>query len=193
VDEFFQSAPELGNQYEGDTLLKRWLARVLPGPVCAEIEPGLRALGKRAAGEMLTLAADAEANPPRHVPYDPWGRRIDAIETARGWRELVALAAEEGIVAVAHERQQGAWSRPHQFARLYLYHPSSAIASCPLSMTDGAARVIELFGDERLKREVLPRLVSRDPDQFWTGGQWMTERAGGSDVRASQTVARRDG
>ncbi|HET7570470.1 MAG TPA: acyl-CoA dehydrogenase family protein [Gammaproteobacteria bacterium] len=193
MDEFFQTPPELGNQYESDVLLRHWLARVLPADVLGEVEPGLRALGARAAGDMLAMAADAEANPPRHVPYDPWGRRIDAIETAQGWRDLLKVAAEEGVVAAAYEREHGAHSRVHQFVRLYLYNPSSAIASCPLSMTDGAARVIELFGDTALKRDVMPHLISRDPASFWTGGQWMTERTGGSDVRTSRTVARDTG
>ncbi|HET7307058.1 MAG TPA: acyl-CoA dehydrogenase family protein [Gammaproteobacteria bacterium] len=174
-------------------LLRHWLARTLPADVLGKIEPGLRALGARATGDMLAMAADAEANPPQHVPYDPWGRRIDTIETAQGWRELIDVAAEEGVVATAYEREHGAHSRVHQFVRLYLYNPSSAIASCPLSMTDGAARVIELFGDEALKRNVLPHLVNRDPTDFWTGGQWMTERTGGSDVRSSRTVARDGG
>ncbi|HET7586674.1 MAG TPA: acyl-CoA dehydrogenase family protein [Gammaproteobacteria bacterium] len=193
MDEFFQAPPELGNQYESDALLRHWLTAALPADVLRQIEPGLHRLGERAVSDMLAMAADAEANPPRHIPYDAWGRRIDAIKTARGWRDLLDVAAEEGIVAIAYEREHGMYSRVHQFARLYLYNPSSAIASCPLSMTDGAARVIELFGDEMLKRDVLPRLVSRDPVAFWTGGQWMTERTGGSDVRASRTVARADG
>jgi alkylation response protein AidB-like acyl-CoA dehydrogenase len=45
-------------------------------------------------------------------------------------------------------------------------------------------------GDERLKQRALQRLISRDPDQFWTSGQWMTEKTGGSDVGRTQTVAR---
>ncbi|MBD3647912.1 MAG: acyl-CoA dehydrogenase family protein, partial [Pseudomonadales bacterium] len=44
-----------------------------------------------------------------------------------------------------------------------------------------------------LKRDVLSRLTSRDPEQFWTSGQWMTERTGGSDVGGSETVARQQG
>ena len=57
-------------------------------------------------------------------------------------------------------------------------------------MTDGAARVIQLHGDEELKATVLPRLLSRDPATAWTAGQWMTERPGGSDVAESETIAK---
>jgi alkylation response protein AidB-like acyl-CoA dehydrogenase len=191
--DFFQKGPELKNQYDDDAVLRAWLAAHLPADVLSDIEPGLRTLGERAATDMLAMAANAEANPPRHVPYDPWGRRIDRIETGWGWRALHRVAAEEGIVTAAYERAHGPWSRLHQVALLYLYHPSSALYSCPLSMTDGAARVLDLFADDDLKSRALPRLISRDPDSFWTSGQWMTERAGGSDVSHTATVAKPDG
>lgn len=187
---FFQDAPELGNQYRDDAALQAWLKAHLPAEVLKGITPGLERLGARAAGDMLAMAADAEAHPPKHVPYDPWGRRIDRIETTWGWQELRRVAAEEGIVATAYEKRQAAWSRLHQFVRLYLYHPSSAMASCPLAMTDGAARVLEVYGDQALQQRYLSHLLNRDAKQFWTSGQWMTERSGGSDVSGTSTLAR---
>lgn len=187
--EFFQNGPELGNQYRDDRVLQAWLKAHLPAEVLKTIAPGLEQLGERAGGKMLAMAADAEAHPPRHVPYDAWGRRVDRIETTWGWQALRRVAAEEAIVATAYERRQGPWSRLHQFVRLYLYNPSSAIASCPLAMTDGAARVLELYSDASQKERYLPHLLSRDPQQFWTSGQWMTERTGGSDVSGTSTVA----
>jgi hypothetical protein len=89
---------------------------------------------------MLVLADAAEAAPPRHVPFDPWGRRVDRIEVSDAWRALDRIAAEEGIVASAYDCAHGPHARLHQAVRLYLYHPSSATYSCPLAMTDGAAR-----------------------------------------------------
>lgn len=56
-------------------------------------------------------------------------------------------------------------------------------------MTDGAARLLELAGNEEMKSEILPRLISRDPAIAWTAGQWMTERPGGSDVSRTETFA----
>src|SRR5512132_3943372 len=190
MTEFFQDAPALGNQLLDDRLLRGYLRRVLPAAAHADVEPGLRRLGERAATDLLALA-DAAEQPPRHVPYDPWGRRVDRIETSAAWAALDRVAAEEGIVATAYERAHGALSRVHQLARLYLYHPSSAIYSCPLAMTDGAARALERHGggDARL-RDAFAHLTSRDPARFWTAGQWMTERTGGSDVSGTSTVAR---
>lgn len=190
MDEFYQEPPRLGNQFDDDAVLRQYLQWRLPAAMRAEIEPELRALGASAAGEWLALADAAEAEPPRHVPYDAWGRRVDDIVVSDAWRALDRIAAETGMVATAYERAHGALSRVHQMAKLYLYHPSSATYSCPLAMTDGAARLLELHGDDR-SRHALARLVSRDPTIFWTSGQWMTERAGGSDVSRTSTVARR--
>jgi alkylation response protein AidB-like acyl-CoA dehydrogenase len=60
-------------------------------------------------------------------------------------------------------------------------------------MTDGAARTLLASGDQALIDRYVPRLTSRDPATMWTSGQWMTERAGGSDVSRTETIARRDG
>jgi alkylation response protein AidB-like acyl-CoA dehydrogenase len=192
MSEFFQDGPVLGNQYDEDRVLRMYLRWKLPADVLTEIEPGLRRLGERAVTDILSFGDAAEANPPRHIRYDAWGRRIDRIDVADSWKQLDRIAVEEGIVSTAYERRHGQWSRVHQFARLYLYAPSSAIYSCPLAMTDGAARVIEVHGDDWLRQNPLPRLISRDPEQFWTSGQWMTERTGGSDVSGTSTVARRE-
>jgi putative acyl-CoA dehydrogenase len=186
---FYQEGPSLTNTYLSDNTLSTYLTSILPTECSKEVLPHLQHLGERASGEMLTWAADAEAHNPRHIPYDPWGRRIDEIETSNGWKMLERVAAEEGIVATAFNRKWGAYSRVYQMALLYLYSPSSAIFSCPLAMTDGAARAIEIFGEDDLKKRTLPHLLSRDPKTFWTAGQWMTERTGGSDVSHTSTDA----
>jgi alkylation response protein AidB-like acyl-CoA dehydrogenase len=192
TSEFHQEGPRLGNQYETDLLLRSYLRWRLPSPMLARIEPGLHHLGERAATDLLALGEAAEAEPPRHVPYDPWGRRVDDIVVGDAWRALDRVSAQEGIVATAYERADGALSRVHQMARLHLFHPSSATYSCPLAMTDGAARLLEVHGDAPT-RDAFERLTTRDPARFWTSGQWMTERTGGSDVSGTTTVARRDG
>ena len=189
MPEFFQDVPRLGNQYEEDALLRGYLRWRLPSKMRAEIEPGLHRLGHRVATDIFALGEAAESSPPRHVPYDAWGRRVDRIETSDAWHSLDKVAATEGIVATGYERAHGAHSRIDQFARLYLFAPSSALYSCPLAMTDGAARFLELHGDASTQ-PVFAHLTSRDPSQFWTSGQWMTERTGGSDVGSTSTVAR---
>jgi alkylation response protein AidB-like acyl-CoA dehydrogenase len=192
VVDVIQDPPVAGDPYRTDAALRAALERVLPREVWRDVAPGLERLGARVVHELEPLAAAAEREPPRHVPFDPWGRRVDRIEVSSAWRALHAIAAEEGIVASAYERRHGAWSRLEQCARLYLYHPASAVASCPMAMTDGAARVLIAQGDADARSRVVPHLLTREPDAFWTSGQWMTERSGGSDVSGTSTIARRE-
>ncbi|MFL5478992.1 MAG: acyl-CoA dehydrogenase, partial [Gemmatimonadaceae bacterium] len=133
MTEFVQEQPRLGNQYDDDALLRSYLRWRLPSQMLSEVEPDLRRLGERVVTDILSLAEAAEASPPGHVPYDAWGRRVDRIETSDAWRELDRISAMEGIVAIAYERKHGARSRIDQFARLYLFAPSSALYSCPLA------------------------------------------------------------
>ena len=104
MTEFFQDPPRLGNQYDDDAILRAYLRWRLPAKMLAEIEPDLRRLGHRAATDILELGESAEASPPRHVPYDAWGRRVDRIETSDAWRQLDRISATEGIVATAYAR-----------------------------------------------------------------------------------------
>ncbi|MFL5612800.1 MAG: acyl-CoA dehydrogenase family protein [Gemmatimonadaceae bacterium] len=191
ASDFYQEPPRLTNQYDADPLLAAYLRWRLPEEVRRETEPALRRIGGLAATEWLALDTAAEAQPPRHIPYDAWGRRVDRIDVSDAWRALDRIAAEEGLVAIGYERRHGPLSRIDQFARLYLYAPSSATYSCPLAMTDGAARVLELYPDE-ITAMAFRHLTSRDPRHFWTSGQWMTERTGGSDVSMTSTIAKRD-
>jgi alkylation response protein AidB-like acyl-CoA dehydrogenase len=191
--EFFQATPRLENQYEADEFLRSYLRCRLPPDVLAEIEPDLYRLGERAVTDIAALGDAAEAQPPRHVPYDASGRRVDDIVVSDAWRVLDRISAEEGIVATAYERRHGALSRVHQLAKLYLFHAPSATYSCPLAMGDGAARFLEVHGaEDAYARGLLEHLTTRDPARFWTSGQWMTERTGGSDVSLTSTIARWD-
>lgn len=193
TSEFYQSAPQLENSYTSDDFLRSYLGRHLPAAMLNEVEPELTRFGERCATEILALGDAAEANPPRHVPYDPWGRRVDDIVVDPAWRALDRIAAEEGLIAIAYERRHGALSRVFQMVKLYLFHPSSATYSCPLAMGDGAARFVEVHGgNDAVARAAFAHLTSRDPGDFWTSGQWMTERTGGSDVSNTSTIARWD-
>ena len=189
---FRQEPPRLDNQYEEDRALRSYLKRSLPPDVLEEVEPALAGMGELAGGELYRMQLEDRLNEPRLTQWDAWGERVDRIEVSPLWRAAERMAAERGLVATAYERRHGAHSRVHQFTLAYLFTPSTDIYSCPLAMTDGAARVLATSGNASLVEKVLPHLVSRDPEHFWTSGQWMTELTGGSDVGTSETVARRD-
>ena len=189
---FQQEPPTLGNQFEDDRVLRSYLARVLPATMLAEIEPSLVEMGRLAGGELYQLQLGDRLNEPRLTQWDAWGNRIDKIELTPLWRVAERIAAEHGLVATAYEQRHGSLSRVHQCALAYLFTPSTDIYSCPLAMTDGAARTLLTSGNQSLIERALPHLITRDPKEFWTAGQWMTELTGGSDVGLSETVAKEE-
>jgi alkylation response protein AidB-like acyl-CoA dehydrogenase len=189
---FIQPPPELGNQYTADRALRSYLARVLHADMLAEIESGLIAMGELAGGELYRFQLADRENDPVLTQWDAWGNRVDRIEVSPLWREAERIAAEQGLVAIAYERQHGLHSRVHQFALVYLFTPSTDLYSCPLAMTDGAARALIAAGNQALIERAVPHLTSRDPREFWTSGQWMTEASGGSDVGLTETIARQE-
>ena len=167
MSDFYQDPPRLGNQFTDDAFLVSYLRQRLPAAMLQTIEPDLRRFGERVSTDILAVGNAAESDPPRHVPYDAWGRRVDDIVVSDAWRALDRFSAKEGLVAIGYERRFGALSRVYQLAKHYLFHASSATYSCPLAMGDGAARFLELFGEgNAAARSAFEHLQSRDHDRF---------------------------
>lgn len=189
IQPFNQPPPALGNQYDDDRVLQSYLKRVLPPDILREIEPSLHDMGHLAGDELYYLQLADRLNEPTLTQWDAWGNRIDHIELTPLWQRAEQLAAEYGVVAAAYEGNYGPFDRVYQFALAYLFHPSTDVYTCPLAMTDGAARTLLDSGNQELINRAVPHLTSRDPAYFWTSGQWMTESTGGSDVGLSETIA----
>uniref|UniRef100_A0A669PXA4 Acyl-CoA dehydrogenase family member 11 n=1 Tax=Phasianus colchicus TaxID=9054 RepID=A0A669PXA4_PHACC len=160
--------------------------------VLEEVNQELEGFGNRLLTKIRPLGWECELNPPVFRQYDAWGQRVDHIVTCSAWKRMKEIAAEEGLIAEAYERRYSNWSRVHQAVKLYLFSTASGGFNCPLAMTDGAAKVIESLGVPASLKNAFDHLTSRDPRKFWTSGQWMTERRGGSDVaNGTETVARK--
>ncbi|KDQ62343.1 hypothetical protein JAAARDRAFT_203500 [Jaapia argillacea MUCL 33604] len=188
VEDGFQQTPTVeGNPYTADPVLRGLLRRTLPTSVLQEVEPDL----ERFANELIITVQlySSQCTKPTVIQYDHYGRRIDNLQTSEGWRKLRDFSQREGIIGIFYERKFGEHSRSYGFAKMLLATGDTQVIFCPLSMTDGCARVIELHGTPAMKKEVYPRLISRDPSQAFTSGQWMTERTGGSDVSQTETIA----
>lgn len=184
---FFQERPVLNNPFLEDALLRSYLMRHLQQEA---VISDLRAFGGRLVDEVDGWGRDCEVSPPQLVQYDPWGRRVDLIHTSAAWKRMKDLSATEGLVSIGYERHYGEWSRVYQMSKLFLFSPSSGLYTCPLAMTDGAAKVIESLGISWPVEEAFNRLTTRKAECFWTSGQWMTERQGGSDVaNGTETIA----
>lgn len=191
---FLQAPPQLADAWASDPLLRESVAFYLGPELFAEAVEMFREMGHLAtAPETLALAARAEAEPPVHIPYSAFGERIDEIRVSDAYVLLGKLGIERGVTAFPYESGPfGANARIVWAAVISMWGPSSGLYSCPVAMTDAAARTLLDHGGDA-ERQVVQRLTTRDGDNAWTSGQWMTETIGGSDVSRTQTVARRDG
>ncbi|KAF2688426.1 hypothetical protein K458DRAFT_384611 [Lentithecium fluviatile CBS 122367] len=209
---FFQAAPALPPQYTAhddaiaasdDKIIARILHLYLP-PNIPHVAKHLHHLARRSLDpKVLVHATDAETNHPVLRPLNTFGdeNKNDPLWTTAGWQKLKEIGYEEGVVAVAYDESQTTYNRRvYEFALNHLWSCTGTMTGCPMSMTDGAAKMLKKHlsdddGDQpgrgRVFKEAIRRLTNRDPAIAWTSGQWMTERSGGSDVSGTETVATR--
>jgi len=154
-------------------------------------EPQLASMGERAAIEVAPLAQIADRHTPQLVTHDPRGNRINRVDYHPSYRQMQKIAYGSGMIAMKYTPHEH--SRDAAFAGFalgYLFAMAEMGLYCPLCMTDGVARVLTNHGTREQIDRVVPHLASTNVDDLWTGGMFLTERAGGSDVGANETVAR---
>ena len=163
-------------------------------------ESQLPALGAyaRQLGSAETYALADQAN--RHTPalhrFDSRGRRIDRVEFHPAWHALMALYRAQGLVSMPFEddAQPGRWAA--WAAGFYLHGQVEQGTLCPATMTQAAIPLLRrepalwaLLGERLHSRVHDPRDVPvSEKSSVWLG-MGMTEKQGGSDVRANTTVA----
>ncbi|KAI2463720.1 acyl-CoA dehydrogenase/oxidase [Annulohypoxylon bovei var. microspora] len=198
------AAPKSSQQLSDDPVLARILRLYLPLEAQDQVGASIHKLSRRVLEpSILQHAVDAETNVPTLHPLTTFGEvnKIDPLRTCEGWKALKAIGTEEGTVSTAYDETKANYNRRiAQFSIIHVWSHSAAVTVCPMSMTDGAATLLSRHlndpdgdqpGRQAVLNEVYRRLVSRDPKQSWTSGQWMTERTGGSDVSETETLARR--
>ncbi|XP_025032980.1 acyl-CoA dehydrogenase family member 11-like, partial [Python bivittatus] len=160
-----------------------------PGEVFAEVNVDLERFGARMRDEIDFLGRECELNPPRLQQFDAWGQRVDQIITCPAWKRMKDISAEESLVAEGYKRRYSSWSRVHQTAKLYLFMPSSGCYGCPLAMTDGAAKTIEITVVLRVTRGGTETIARELPDGSYSlhGFKWFTSA---TDSDMTLTLAR---
>ncbi|MFI0087113.1 acyl-CoA dehydrogenase family protein [Streptomyces bobili] len=190
-----QPPPLLGHDVYGtDQALVAAVERHLDPELLDEARGELSALGRAAGSAQLQeWAVQANENPPRLRTHDRYGHRIDEVDFHPAWHRLLGKGVGAGLTA--------AWTRPgghvRRAAGFLVWTQVEAGNGCPLSMTHAA--VPALRTDPELAAEWVPRLTSTiyerelRPAGQKAGalfGMGMTEKQGGSDVRANTTSAR---
>ena len=191
-EQFIPDPPDV-NYWEVSPDFRALCRRKLSPGEYAWAEPQLAAMGDQAARVVAPLAAIADREQPRLVTNDARGERINRVEYHPAYREMERIAYGSGMIAMKYQTHEHRHHAPFVgFALGYLFAMAEMGLYCPLCMTDGVARVLTRYGTHEQVMRVVPHLTSTDPATLWTGGMFLTERSGGSDVGANQTVARKD-
>ena len=130
-------------------------------------------------------------------PRDRFGRDEDWIDYHSSYREMEGIAfGDFQFHAMSHRGGTLGMDRPlpavAKYALQYLFVQAEFGQMCPISVTDTSIHLIRKFASAELKDYLLPKMLSDDLATLWKGTQFMTERAGGSDVGAIETVARHE-
>ena len=162
------------------------------------LDAPLTALGEDAGSErVLEWGEQANRFPPELATFDRYGRRIDEVRFHPAYHALMHLAMRYRIQSIAWQPAR-AGSHVAHAALLALFTEAEAGTMCPISMTYAAVPVLRQHPD--LARVWLPKILDGDYDAALkpiadkagaTVGMAMTEKQGGSDVRANATRAYR--
>src|SRR3954452_1626795 len=186
------------NFYRADPSLSDLLRLHLPEPLFRQLEPHLDRLGGLAGGYLDECARLAD----RHVPVlhqrDRFGRDAQWIEYHPAYRELEKAAfGEFGIHAMSLRKGILGWPATYPVAAkhafTFLFNQAEFGLGCPINVTDGCAKLLAKFGDPSLQARYLDGLTQTDMHKLTQGGQFMTEKEGGSDVGQLTTTAVRQG
>ena len=137
--------------------------------------------------DALEHSRRAERNEPRLITHDRYGNRIDQVDLDPSWHWLLSGAVNRAIHSLP-------WRDPRPGAHVVraamfsLWSNANAGVMCPVSMTYAAVPALRDAAPE-LAAEWEPRLTSTDYERGALAGMAMTERQGGSDVRANITRA----
>ncbi|QHE99308.1 acyl-CoA dehydrogenase family protein [Pseudomonas cannabina pv. alisalensis] len=185
--------PPLGevNLYRIDMPLQEWSQRFGAGWAKSRID----AYGALAGGPLMEAGFLANRHKPVFASHDRYGHRIDLVEFHPAYHQLMSAAIEHGIPSLP-------WTDPQPGAHVaraamsYLHTQAEPGTGCPLTMTFASVPALRLQPD--LAEIWLPKVLSTryDPRNIGiahktgaTLGMAMTEKQGGTDVRANTTRA----
>ena len=191
--EVFNQVPPLdgANLYRLDLPLQDWVRRFHGGWGDARLD----AYGALAGGPLMAAGFLANEHKPVLRTHDRYGQRIDQVDFHPAYHELMRTAVEHGLPSLP-------WVNPQAGAHVvragltYLHSQAEAASGCPLTMTFAAVPALKLQPDiadawlpKILATEYDPRNVPMVQKAGVTIGMAMTEKQGGTDVRANTTRA----
>ncbi|MFW6448807.1 MAG: acyl-CoA dehydrogenase family protein [Halobacteriota archaeon] len=185
------------NYFSSDQPLRREVERVSDPADFDWSEPHLERFGRLLAETVSENADVVDRNGPVLHTFDADGELANEVEFHPAHLENERLVYESGIVAdsfVAPPGRDDPLPLSHNLAMQYLLSYADVGLDCPVAMSAGVALVLERFADTdagALSR-YFEGLTARSYEDLMQGAMFLTERQGGSDVGATETVARHD-
>src|ERR1035437_8332516 len=181
------------NFYHSDKIFKNYLKQNSSPDGLSYMLERLDFIGKEAAGRMNELSLTADNSGPELVKRNSLGETINEIRFHPDYWELMEIAVKSEMFRVKWEpKLRDKFNNEKQllgFSAGLIYSLSECGQFCPLCMTDGVARLIDLFCEEEDKTRLLSHIYTENADDFFTGAMFLTEKTGGSDVGANITTA----
>lgn len=179
------------NIFEADKALKNALAK--NGGTAHEGH--LSAFGARCgSAEVIEWARQANKNPPQLKSFDRYGHRLDEVEFHPAYHQLMDLGLSAGVSAAAWTTKEA--GHVLHSALMYLMGQADGGVCCPMSMTYAvvpalrhAPDVAMEWGPRVTAHAYDPRFIPAADKKAATMGMAMTEKQGGSDIRANTTRA----
>jgi putative acyl-CoA dehydrogenase len=154
------------------------------------------------SAEAFALGRFANENPPRLRTFDSKGRRLDTVEFHPAYHQLMDISTGEGLHASAWDHLAEGAAAPQagtnvaRSAGCYMAAQMEAGHQCPITMTNAGVATLRL--EPALAAFWIPKILARAYDKSFrpaaakaavTIGMGMTEKQGGTDVRANTTMA----
>lgn len=190
---FNQPPPLEGhNVFSSDRALVEGVEREAPGAPLDEITP----LGQRAgSAEAIALGFDANSNPPELRTHDAAGNRVDEVRYHPAYHELMKTATAYGLHGTPWIEKR-TFGHVMRAAKFFVWSQVESGHGCPISMTYSVLPALHrnpelhhMLASKIGAREYDPRLRTSASKSAMLFGMGMTEKQGGSDVRANQTRA----
>lgn len=201
TDNYYAQTHEVTNQpppledynlYAADTALQEAVVREGAGSAETDIA---RFGAECGLSDRIKLGFDANANKPQLQTHDRFGHRVDLIDYHPAYHQLMDIAITEGLHS-SPWRKPGDGAQVARAAKYYLHTQVEAAHGCPVTMTFAAIPALrhqpelyQQFADKITAPYYDPDNIPHERKHGLTVGMAMTEKQGGSDVRANSTKA----
>jgi len=183
--------------YERDKNLQSLLKNHLPETFFKWADTELNDFSEKCTGvfDERAVHTDREGQP-KLIRYDKMGNEISKVWFNEGYRQTVADTYGAGIVGYIHKEipelgHKGNYV--YAFAQGYLLSHAEPGFYCPVTLSKATAYLLDQYSESFVRERFLPHVLATGDEELYEGATFLTERQGGSDVGANETVAIQNG